>query len=66
MEIVFEGIILRPWTISYASHLAEIANNKNIADNLKDMITFPYSIEDAKKWIRLVMPLDPKKNFAII
>ena len=36
MEIVFEGIVLRPWSEFDAKKLALIADNKNIADNLRD------------------------------
>ena len=59
MEILFEGIILRPWSIADANNLAEIANNKNIADNLQDLFPFPYSIKDARKWIRTILPVEP-------
>jgi len=43
MEILFEGIVLRPWSISDAAELAEIADNKNIADNLRDLFPFMQS-----------------------
>jgi ribosomal-protein-alanine N-acetyltransferase len=66
MEIIFEGIILRQWSMDDASQLAEIANNNNIADNLQDLFPFPYSIRDARKWIRTIMSVDPPRNFAII
>lgn len=66
MEIRFEGIILRQWSIDDASQLAAIANNKNIADNLQDLFPFPYSIKDARKWIRTIMTSDPPRNFAIV
>jgi RimJ/RimL family protein N-acetyltransferase len=66
MEILFEGIILRPWSFSDAEKLAEIANNKNIADNLRDLFPFPYSLNDARKWLRMIMPANiPPRYFAI-
>jgi [ribosomal protein S5]-alanine N-acetyltransferase len=66
MEILFEGIILRPWSISDASELAEIANNKNIADNLRDLFPFPYSVKDARNWLKMILPGNlPPRNFAI-
>ncbi len=49
MEILFEGITLRPWLIDDAKVLAEIANNRNIADQLQDLFPFPYSRKDARK-----------------
>lgn len=67
MEIVFEGVILRPWLMKDALRLSFIANNKNIADNLRDGFPFPYSLADAQKWLNAVIPVnDPPKFFAII
>jgi len=66
MEIIFEGVILRPWSLKDADRLAVIANNKNIADNLRDGFPFPYSLSDAHSWLNSVIPInDPAKFFAI-
>ncbi len=51
MIIQKDSILLRPWKTEDAERLAEIANNKNIYDNLRDGFPHPYSIEDAKKYI---------------
>lgn len=51
MIIQYEDIILRSWEQNDAFRLAEIANNKNIYDNLRDAFPHPYSIEDARKYI---------------
>jgi len=67
MEIVFEDIILRPWSIDDASRLAIIANNKSIAGNLRDAFPHPYSLQDAYNWLNLVLPVnDPPRFFAIL
>ena len=66
MEILFDGIILRTWSIDDAGRLAEIANNKNIADNLQDQFPFPYTVRDSRKWLKTIIPLDPPRNFAIV
>ena len=66
MEIFFEGIILRPWSKSDASQLALIANNKKIADNVRDGLPFPYSLKDARNWLKIILPENnPPKFFAI-
>jgi [ribosomal protein S5]-alanine N-acetyltransferase len=66
MEILFEGIILSPWSIDYAADLAVIANNKNIADNLRDLFPSPYNLRDARKWLKMILPENlPPKYFAI-
>ncbi|MFA5819900.1 MAG: hypothetical protein WC854_11585 [Bacteroidales bacterium] len=56
MEIFFEGIVLRPWSIRDAAQLASIANNKNIADNLREGFPFPYSLQDAGNWLNIILP----------
>jgi [ribosomal protein S5]-alanine N-acetyltransferase len=67
MKISFENGYLRPWEINDAEELAIIADNKKISDNLRDGFPNPYSIEDAYKWLDLVIPVnDPPKYFAII
>jgi [ribosomal protein S5]-alanine N-acetyltransferase len=66
MEILFEGIILRTWSINDAAELAEIANNKNIADNLQDRFPSPYSVADAKEWLMTILTIEPPRNFAIV
>jgi [ribosomal protein S5]-alanine N-acetyltransferase len=66
MEIFFEGIILRPWSISDAGQLALIADNKKIADNLRDGFPNPYSYNDALDWLNLILPENyPPRFFAI-
>jgi ribosomal-protein-alanine N-acetyltransferase len=66
MEIFFEGIVLRPWTISDASQLALIADNRKIADNVRDGFPFPYSLKDAREWLNIILPENnPARFFAI-
>jgi len=66
MEISFEGIVLRPWSISDATELALIADNKKIADNLRDGFPFPYSLQDACNWLDTILPENsPPRFFAL-
>jgi [ribosomal protein S5]-alanine N-acetyltransferase len=66
MELFFDGISIRPWSITDASNLASIANNKKIADNLRDGFPFPYSLNDARDWLNLILPENhPPRFFAI-
>jgi len=66
MEIKFEGIVLKPWSIRDAADLSKIANNKFISDNLRDGFPFPYSLEDAKNWLGIILPENsPPRFFAI-
>jgi ribosomal-protein-alanine N-acetyltransferase len=67
MEILFEGIILRPWSVTDAERLACIANSKNIADNLRDGLPHPYSMSDAHTWLNSIIPVnEPPRFFAIL
>jgi Acetyltransferases, including N-acetylases of ribosomal proteins len=67
MEIPFEGGLLRPWEISDAEELALVADNKNIADNLRDLFPHPYSKDNAVQWLSTVLDQEgPKRYFAII
>ncbi len=66
MEISSEGIILRPWSINDAADLALIANNRKIADNLRDGLPFPYTRKDAINWLKIILPENfPPRFFAI-
>ena len=53
LELYFS--ILRPWRIDDANALAKYANNKNISDNLRDEFPYPYTLHDAKSWLKFAL-----------
>jgi len=58
---------LRPWALSDAEDLAKIADNKCIADNLRDLFPQPYSVKDGIEWLTTVVNFEgPVRYFAII
>lgn len=59
-------ITLRPWHINDAKNLAELANNKNIAQFMADVFPHPYSLENAKTFIAFATSNPNSKIFAII
>ncbi len=66
MIIIIDEIVLRPWSEDDASQLAVIANNKKISDNLRDGFPFPYSLQDAINWLKIVVPANyPPLYFAV-
>jgi len=66
-RIVTDDFTLRPWEKEDAERLAFIANNKKIADNLRDGFPYPYSIDDARKFIHHAKHSEGiSKAFAII
>jgi len=58
-------IILRPLNDNDASELARLANNKKIWDNLRDLMPYPYSIDNAVFFINLTKQENPQVTFAI-
>lgn len=54
---VLEGSVfrLRPWSMRDEGDLVKHANNKKIAINLRDGFPNPYSLSDARSWIKMVM-----------
>jgi RimJ/RimL family protein N-acetyltransferase len=59
-------VALRPWQLSDAQALANIANNKKIWDNVRDRFPHPYTVKDAIQWINLQQQHQPIQNFAIL
>jgi len=57
---------LREWKKDDEKKLAHITNNKNIWNNLRDSIPYPYTIIDANKWIEHCTTQKPTLNFAIV
>jgi len=67
IEIVTDDFTLRSWEDGDAEMLAVIANNKKIADNLRDGFPNPYSIDDARKFIHLCRQSENiSRAFAIV
>lgn len=58
-------IILRPLKDSDKTVLSELANNKKIWDNVRDLLPFPYTVNDAISFINQTKSENPQMNFAI-
>lgn len=56
-------VSLRKWQAGDEESLVENANNANIVANLRDIFPHPYTLEDAKFWVKLVQ--NDATNFAI-
>ena len=55
---------IRCWRIEDAEDIAETLNNKNILDNLRDGISFPYTVHDAKEFIQAMNAADSESTFS--
>ena len=60
-----DSILLRPFVISDADAIANYANNRKIASNLRDSFPFPYVKSDAEHFIFNYAGHYPYKVFAI-
>jgi ribosomal-protein-alanine N-acetyltransferase len=58
-------IILRKFQSSDKDQLAELANNKNIWNNVRDYFPHPYTDQDAMEFIHLCLSQEPYVTFAI-
>ena len=62
-----QTIKFREWQISDIQSLAENANNINVWNNLRDYFPNPYSEEDGKQFIEMVLSKPkPAVDFAIV
>lgn len=55
MQFHLNKCILRPWQMSDAKSLAKYANNRKIADNLRDEFPYPYTLHDAQTWLEFAL-----------
>lgn len=42
---------LKKWHIDYVNDVAEYANNKKVADNVRNVFPYPYTLEDARSYV---------------
>lgn len=55
---------LREWRIEDAARLAEMLNNRNILNNLRDGLPYPYTETDAEEYINSMRMADKNKTLA--
>ena len=55
---------LREWRLSDAKDLANALSNKNILNNLRDGLPYPYTEKDAKDYINAMLARDKNQVFA--
>jgi len=57
-DSIDKQVSLRTWRIEDVSDLTAAINNKNILDNLRDGIPYPYTEKDAEDFIIAMMKAD--------
>lgn len=56
--------VIREWRTEDKRSLAELLNNKNILNNLRDGLPYPYTERDAEEYIGAMLAADRTKTFA--
>lgn len=56
--------VIRQWRLSDKTLLAENLNNKNILNNLRDGLPYPYTENDAENFINAMLSADEDKTYA--
>lgn len=56
--------IIRKWELSDAENLAKLLSNKNILNNLRDGLPYPYTKEDAEDYIIAMLSANKNDTFA--
>lgn len=57
---------IRPWFWTDAERLTHLLNNKNIWDNLRDYLPFPYTLKDADIFLVKHVESQTSVNYAIL
>jgi RimJ/RimL family protein N-acetyltransferase len=66
MPIEFSHGLLRTWQWEDAAALVTQANNRRVSQNMRDAFPFPYTADDADRWLTVANKYDPPRNFAIV
>lgn len=55
---------IRKWSLSDAAGLALAVSNKKVQDNLRDGLPYPYTEQDAARYIQAMLSADKDETFA--
>lgn len=65
MELKLATCTVRSWEWRDRDAIVRHANNRNVSINLRDRFPHPYTINDARTWLDIVVGIKPETNFAI-
>jgi RimJ/RimL family protein N-acetyltransferase len=65
IDIGIEPYRIRNFLETDIQSIVHHANNKKIAENLRDIFPHPYTIEDAETWLKHVKTQKPVTDFAV-
>jgi RimJ/RimL family protein N-acetyltransferase len=65
MHLDCVNCVVRSWRRGDAADLVEHANNRAVWLQLRDRFPHPYTLADARRWLRLMAGVETETNFAI-
>ena len=65
MELKLKTCSVRSWDWRDRDAIVKHANNRNVWINLRDRFPHPYTVNDARRWLDMVVGQEPETNFAI-
>lgn len=65
MELKLKSCSVRSWEWRDRDAIVRHANNRNVWLNLRDRFPHPYTLNDARRWLDMVVGQKPETNFAI-
>lgn len=65
MELKLKTCTVRSWDWRDRDAIVKHANNRNVWINLRDRFPHPYTVNDARRWLDMVVGHTPETNFAI-
>jgi [ribosomal protein S5]-alanine N-acetyltransferase len=65
VDLILRSSVVRTWRMSDAESIAGHANNRKIWSNLRDAFPHPYSLQDAREFLKSMRTRTPETTFAI-
>lgn len=65
MKLELASCTVRSWEWRDRDAIVRHANNRKVSINLRDRFPYPYTINDARNWLEMVVGHQPETNFAI-
>ena len=65
MQLALKHCEVRSWRMADADSLTQHANNRKVWINLRDAFPHPYTLHDARDFIRAIRSRSPETTFAI-
>ena len=66
MELKLKTCTVRSWDWRDRDAIVKHANKRNVWINLRDRFPHPYTMNDARRWLEMVVGHEPETNFAIV